>query len=158
MVAYGLHRFTRDVAFVIPDRDRDRWRTFLEECGFPFIRGTSAFAQFQDPDGARPRVDLMIVDESTWEKLCARAWAIDFDENVSAGLVSPDHLIAMKLRACRSSQRRVDALDWSDVVELTVRRGFDPESDPAFAELVLPYGGEELQKRLIDEVARRKSS
>jgi len=158
VVAYGVPRFTRDVDFVIPERELDRWRRFLEANGFPFIHGTRAFAQFQDREGRRPRVDLMIVEESTWGKLSAKAWSIDFGSGVSAGLVAPDHLIAMKLQACRAPQRRSDALDWSDVVELAVRLGFDPETDLAFGELVLKYGGEELRKRLIDEIAKRKSS
>lgn len=158
VIAYGVPRFTRDVDFVIPERVKNVWRSFLEDLGFQLIHGTQAFLQFEDQENSKPRVDLMVVDENTWEKLNARAYVLELGESISAEVAAPDHIIAMKLAACQSPHRRSDAIDWSDVVELTIRRGFDPENDQEFSDLVLRYGGELLLGKLVDEINSRKES
>jgi hypothetical protein len=37
VITYGAPRFTRDLDFVIPDREQIGWRTFLETNGFSSI-------------------------------------------------------------------------------------------------------------------------
>ncbi len=72
VIAYGVPRFTRDVDLVIPERDELAWRSMMGAAGFEMIHGTQAFVQFLDFDRIKPRVDLMIVDESTWGKSSAK--------------------------------------------------------------------------------------
>ncbi len=128
----------RNVDFVIPERESLAWREFLEGLGFPFIHGTPAFFQFQDAEEKRPRVDLMIVGESTWETLNENSVAFEVLDGVSIRLASPEHhLIAMKLRAVQSPHRRSEGPDWGDIVELSARAGLDPETDSEFADLVI---------------------
>lgn len=156
VIANGVPRATRDIDLAIPDRTRDDWREFLESEGFPFIHGTDAFVQFQDTTNLRPRVDLMIVDETTWQILAAKAWVYVLTETVSTAVASAEHLIAMKLRACQSAHRRHDALDWSDILELALRHGLDPEKDPQFSDLVLRFGDTTLHARLIHDLRERR--
>ncbi len=158
VIAYGVPRFTRDLDFVIPDREQESWRRFLEANNFCFIHGTSAFAQFLDSDKEKPRVDLMLVGESTWSRLRSKARYFELSDGISIPLVAPEHLIAMKLRACLSPDRRSGAVDWSDVVELCIRNGFDPEKDPTFAELVIQFGSDSLLENLIHELAGRNGN
>ncbi len=153
VIAFGVPRFTRDIDFVIPSNESREWRLFLEGRGFQFIHGTNAFAQFQDVEKKRPRVDLMLVDASTWEKLNGKSVQIDFVENFTVPLPAVEHLIAMKLSAYRASQRRNDAVDWSDIVELTRRWKLDPEEDQEFIGLVSRYGGEDSLNRLKKDIA-----
>lgn len=155
VIAYGVPRFTRDLDFVIPDRKQNDWRRFLEENGFQFIHGTPAFIQFQDKKMVRPRVDLMLVGESTWSQLQSMARVFELTDEISIPIVSPEHLIAMKLRACLSPQRHASAVDWSDIVELCIRNKFDPQNDAAFAQLVIQFGNASLLQKLIDEIASR---
>lgn len=155
VIAYGVPRFTRDVDFVIPERESRAWRRFLEDRGFPFIHGTSAFSQFQDKEERRPRVDLMIVDESTWSSLHEKAVSVEFERGVKVKLAAPQHLIAMKLRAVQSEHRRVGAVDWEDIVELSAREKLDPESDDDFADLVLKFGSEDLLLQLVKDLRNR---
>jgi len=158
VIAHGVPRFTRDVDFVIPERSRMGWRKFLEREGFQFFHGTDAFQQFRDENGPRPRIDLMLVEESTWQKLYQDAWKLDVGGEVRALVASPQHIIAMKLKACRSQQRRSDAVDWVDIVELSLLHRFDPRSGTEFSDFVLQYGGETLLKRLIDEFEERRKT
>jgi hypothetical protein len=155
VIAYGVPRFTRDLDFVIPDREQNDWRRFLEANGFQFVHGTPAFVQFQDRVIGRPRVDLMLVGESTWSQLESMARVFELTDEISIPIVSPEHLIAMKLRACLSPQRHAGAVDWSDIVELCIRNKFDPQNDAAFAQLVIQFGNASLLQKLIDEIASR---
>ena len=156
VIAHGVPRFTRDIDFVIPEAQKATWRSFLEGHGFPFFHGTPAFEQYEDPTKRKPRVDLMIVDEGTWEKLFSDAWNYDLGDGISARVASPQHLIAMKLKACLSQHRREDAVDWSDIVELSLLHQFDPAKDEKFSDFVLQFGGEGLHRRLTDEIAKRR--
>ncbi len=156
VIAHGVPRFTRDVDFVVPESSRTTWRLFLERLGFPFFHGTSAFEQYKDPADVRPRVDLMIVDEPTWGKLRSDAWDFDLGNGLNTKVASPQHIIAMKLKACLAEHRREDAVDWSDIVELVMIHQFDPESDANFSDFVLHFGGEMLHRKLIDEIAERR--
>ena len=156
VIAHGVPRFTRDVDFVIPERVNLEWRSFLEQQGFFFLHGTTAFQQFHDSAGGKPGIDLMLVHESTWNKLSADAWILDLGGQLTARVASPQHIIAMKLKACLSEHRRDDAVDWSDIVELSRVHGFDPRTDEKFAAFVLEFGGETLLQKLIDEIADRR--
>lgn len=156
VIAHGVPRFTRDVDFVIPDREESAWRNMLENTGFEMFHGTHAFLQFREKNPPQIRVDLMLVDESTWQKLEADAWRLELGDDNENRVVSPQHLIAMKLKACRSSNRREDAVDWRDIVELTMVHGFRPESEGQYADFVIRFGGEELHRKLVDEIKARR--
>lgn len=155
VIAHGVPRFTRDIDFVVPERVLPDWRRFLEAEGHAFLHATPAFAQFWDEARARPRIDLMIVDESTWETLSSGAGVAEFDEGIPVPVAAADHLIAMKLKALKAPGRRADAQDWSDIIELTMRSGFDPQKDESFRDLVLHFGSEELLSRLVNEIRSR---
>lgn len=153
VILYGVPRFTRDVDFLIPAEDDLRWRSFLEGQGFRFIHGTPGFAQFEGPDSCCPRIDLMLVDRSTWDKLVAESTLHSIAEGLSLRLPVVHHLIAMKLRASRSATRANPEQDWSDCVELVRRHGYTLE-EPGFHALVLKYGGPEGVQRLREKLAR----
>jgi hypothetical protein len=151
VVLHGVPRFTRDVDFLVPAADDLRWRDFLAAQGFAFIHGTPGFSQFSGPDTACPRVDLMLVDPSTWEKLETESVTRSLADGVVLKLPVVHHLIAMKLRAARSSTRANPEQDWSDITALTLQHGYSLE-DPMFRDLVVRFGGptapDTLQERL----------
>lgn len=158
VIAHGVPRFTRDVDFAIPERETMPWRQFLESRGFSFIHQTHAFAQFEDNDKSKPRVDLMIVDEATWDQLAAGASELDLKGGAKTRLALAEHIIAMKLRAFLSPHRRPDALDWRDIVELVLVKNFDLVNDREFRDLVLQFGNESLLEKLIDDIAFRNQA
>lgn len=143
---------------MIPNREQERWRVFLEEVGHRFYHGTPAFAQFQAADPSFPRIDLMIVDEGNWSKLSAEAFDSEIGEGVPLLVAAPEHLVAMKPKACQSARRREGATDWSDIVELVKRRGLDLSSGSSLRQIVLHYGNEEILTRLLEDVDRTKEA
>ncbi|MDF1812501.1 MAG: nucleotidyl transferase AbiEii/AbiGii toxin family protein [Verrucomicrobiales bacterium] len=157
VIAYGVPRFTRDIDFVIPEREERNWRLLMDANGFELINGTPAFCQFLDTGKKKPRIDLMIVEESTWEKLNAAPFYGNFGEDLEVPLAAPQHIIAMKLKACQAEYRRTDATDWSDIIELSRLHDLDPVSDSNFAKLVLRFGSEELLEQLIHDLHEKRS-
>jgi hypothetical protein len=140
VVLYGVPRFTRDVDFLIPAADDLRWREFLAAQGFEFIHGSPGFSQFAGPDTTCPRVDLMLVDSATWEKLEAESVTRSLADGVDLKVPVVHHLIAMKLRAAASATRANPDQDWSDIAALALQHGYSLE-DPVFHDLVSRFGG-----------------
>ncbi|MEM7603165.1 MAG: nucleotidyltransferase [Verrucomicrobiota bacterium] len=158
VIAYGVPRFTRDIDFVIPEDALPTWRDLLEMENYRCFQATHAFAQFEDVSAIAPRVDLMIVDQSTWEKLLGEAREAEYGRGIPLKVAAVEHLIAMKLRAVKSPQRRFDAVDWQDIIELSYREGLDPGKHEQFRNLVLDFGSEDLLEKLIDEIEIRRKS
>jgi hypothetical protein len=153
IILLGIPRFTRDVDFLIPADDELRWREFLEQQGFAFGHGTPGFSQFFPEDPAVPRIDLMLVDQTTWEKLSAEAQMKELSPELTVRLPVTHHLIAMKLRAAKSSTRANPEQDWSDVAGLIRQHDYSLE-DPSFRELVVKFGGEEAVATLAALLSR----
>jgi hypothetical protein len=153
VVLYGVPRFTRDVDFLIPAADDLRWREFLGSQGFSFIHGSPGFSQFAGPDTACPRVDLMLVDPATWDRLESESVTRSLVDGVDLKLPVVHHLIAMKLRAASSATRANPEQDWSDITALAIQHGYSLD-DPMFHELVAKFGGATAPDRLRDRMER----
>ena len=153
IILLGIPRFTRDVDFLIPADDELHWREFLEQQGFAFGHGTPGFSQFFPEDPALPRIDLMLVDQPTWEKLSAEAQKKELSPDLTVRLPVTHHLIAMKLRAAKSSTRANPEQDWSDIAGLIRQHDYSLE-DPNFRELVVKFGGEEAVATLAAMLSR----
>lgn len=152
VIAYGVPRFTRDVDLVIPERVSREWRNLMEGLNFELFHGTNAFLQFHDRYRIKPRVDLMVVDDGTWEKLSANPYFFEFEDQLNIPLAEPQHIIAMKLKAHNSEHRRNNANDWTDILGLCRLHQLDPETNSAFQELVLRYGSTEDLAKLISDL------
>ncbi|MBU3665866.1 MAG: hypothetical protein FGM15_08345 [Chthoniobacterales bacterium] len=87
---------------------------------------------------------LMLVDDATFAKLRA-------DSIVTQGrrTPSPQHMVALKLHATRSSARDPDKSnqDWIDIRKLIELHKLDAH-DEAFSSLILRYGEEEGLERI----------
>ncbi len=141
---------------MITDEWRDGWRELIENLGYRKFHSIDAFEQFEpDPDHATTPhgvgIDLMVVDESTWEKLYPAAVKIELQNCISAKIPNVYHLIAMKLNASRSPHRRTGATDLSDVIELVAAHKIDINA-PEFHDIAKRYASPE------DLAAIRKSS
>jgi hypothetical protein len=91
-------------------------------------------------------VDLMFVDERTWERLSAEPL-----ERHVAGynilIPRPEHLIALKLHSASSPDRQRAEMDWEDIRQIIRICSID-SANPAFREIVLHYGGEKALRRI----------
>ena len=99
---YGYPRNTLDVDFLIRDDELEKWEQILGAMGYRKFHATSAFAQFEKGEGLP--ADLMVVSDSTWEKLneSARLFSMGSEE---FALPSPEHIVALKLHAATSQFR-----------------------------------------------------
>src|SRR5215813_3876129 len=69
VIQHGFVRSTTDIDLLVRMRDSESWRRMLEGLGYRYDHGTHNFHQYQRREFTGWPLDLMIVDESTFEKL-----------------------------------------------------------------------------------------
>jgi len=141
MIQHGYQRMTVDVDFLCRAVQRGEWSGVVVQYGYKVYSEANAFTQFAGDPGW-PKVDLMFVDDSTFEKLER--------ESVRKGnmhLPSPRHMVALKLHAARSATRSEPEKDWGDIEALIKLHRLDPD-DPVFHDIILRYGGQESLARI----------
>ena len=145
-ILLGYARNTVDLDLLLPEHERSRWLDLLRELGYRFFHGVEAFAQFEPPEPDGVPVDLMFVEQETWEKLVggAREAALG-DERVL--LPRPEYLVALKLHAASSATRSKPEVDWEDIRQIVRICGLD-SAEPSFRELILRYGGGDALRRI----------
>lgn len=146
IILLGYLRNTIDLDLLLPEAERSRWLDLMRDLGYRFFHGVSAFAQFEPPEPDGVPVDLMFVEQETWEKLLAGAREATLaDQRVR--LPRPEYLVALKLHAASSATRAKPEVDWEDIRQIVRICGLDP-ADPSFRELILRYGGEDALARI----------
>lgn len=139
VIALGFVRATLDWDFLVPEAERERWKRLFANIGYSVYAETSAFAQLQPPPDL-PIVDLMVVSDTTFDKLTSGSLRVDA-EGCSLLIPSAQNMVALKLHAAR---QRTDPekrdKDLTDVIEI-IRRNSLSLDNAEFRELVLRYGG-----------------
>ena len=146
IILLGYLRNTVDLDLLLPEDDRSRWLDLLRELGYRFFHGVSAFAQFEPPEPDGVPVDLMFVEQKTWQKLIAGAREATLG-NESVLLPRPEYLVALKLHAASSATRAKPEVDWEDIRQIVRICGLDA-TEPSFRDLILRYGGEDGLARI----------
>lgn len=138
--AVGVHGFTRptfDVDLLIRRPDLEAWKQRLSGAGLLLLSEQTAFAQFSPGEG-EDGLDLMMVNEETFQRTDSAAVAVSFD-GIAGRVVSLDHLLALKLHVLRQALPRRTGKDARDVEEL-LRRNRVPLDSDHYRNLVLRYG------------------
>ncbi len=146
VILLGYIRNTVDLDLLLPEAARSRWLDLMRELGYRFFHGVSAFAQFEPPNPGAPPVDLMFVEQATWEKLIEGAREMDL-AGQDVLLPRPEYLVALKLHAANSPTRSKPEVDWEDIRQIVRICGLDP-ADESFRSLILRYGGEGALRRI----------
>jgi hypothetical protein len=146
IILLGYIRSTVDLDLLVPDSSRSQWLDLFRDLGYRFLHGVSAFAQFEPPERRGTPVDLMFVDDATWQKI-----QIDSVEKSLAGeavhLPRPDYLVALKLHATASPTRRRREQDWEDIYQIIRICQLNPDDD-SFRSLILRYGGDDALRKI----------
>jgi hypothetical protein len=146
IILLGYIRNTVDLDLLLPERDRPRWLDLLRELGYRFFHGVSAFAQFEPPEPGGVPVDLMFVEDETWQKVVSGAREATLaSERVL--LPRPEYLVALKLHAASSETRSKPEVDWEDIRQIVRICALD-SAETSFRELILRYGGEDALRRI----------
>jgi hypothetical protein len=91
---------------------------------------------------ARRRLDLMFVDDPTFDRMWQASEESDFGGS-PAHIPCLDHLLALKLHALKQSLPHRTSKDAEDV-EILARRNGLKLSDPHYEQLFLKYGSREI--------------
>lgn len=124
VIALGIERTTLDVDILIKADDLADWSTRLKAQGYQLARETKAFAQFLPPDADGMRLDLMLVDSQTFDKLHLASIGVEFGRRL-AQVPTPLHLIALKLHALKNPHRAALGKDFADIIALAQRHNLD---------------------------------
>lgn len=141
VAVHGYTRHTFDVDFLIRRSELAAWKAKLFGAGLMLFAERSAFAQFSQGEG-QDGLDLMLVDDRTFERMKATAVSADFD-GVTCRVVNLDNLLILKLHVLRQALPHRTGKDAGDVEELLRRNRVDLESDH-YRMLFLTYGDQNL--------------
>jgi hypothetical protein len=146
VAAHGHTRATFDVDFLVRQAERGAWFDRLAAAGLKLFGETTAFAQFvQEPGG--DGLDLMLVDQLTFEKMWQESEERDFNGN-QARVPCLDHLLALKLHALKQALPHRTSKDAEDVEILARRNGLNLH-DPRYEKLFLKYGNQKLYDTFV---------
>jgi hypothetical protein len=146
VMAHGFVRATDDLDLLAQASRRDQWRRLLEGLGMSVYRETSAFMQFNPPPGAGLPVDLMFVADEVFERMQADAEQASV-EDVSLGIVSLLHLIALKCHAVQHGKPLRRVKDTEDLIQLITLNGLNL-NEPELRTTILKHGNLELYEKL----------
>jgi hypothetical protein len=137
----GHARMTLDIDILVRSDDLPSWAEALKIFGYSCYSEGNAFAQFSGQTGW-PRIDLMLVDNPTFEKLAREAFTF---ENIP--VPSARHMVALKLHAASSPTRSKPAQDWEDIRQMVLLHHLDLD-EQEFQKLILRYGGESALEKI----------
>ena len=149
---YAEPRATLDVDILIRNADGPTWRRIVEGEGFKLFRDGGNFLQFTPPYGVSWRLDFMLVNDSTFNKLLLGSAEVDC-LGVRARVPSALHLIAMKLHALQHGPADRRDKDFMDSVGIARNARLDVSSlemNEVFARHGSPEIYEKLKQRLQD--------
>jgi len=146
VITHGFPRRTFDLDLIIRRNDKEKWLELAKATDYAFLREGPAFVQFL---GTKPEsfpLDLMLVNEATFEKL--QADAVEAPGIVpGVAVVSLMHLLALKCHAIKHGHSGRIVKDADDVIRLVQNNRLDPNS-PILRQLFLKHGTEEFYEKV----------
>lgn len=150
---YGYARNTADVDFMVALAEQDAVDRLMRDAGFTNIERLENVVFYRRP-GRKIRVDVLKVDQSTFEELWRNAVAIQ-GENYAFRLPCLRDLLSMKLFALKQGWERRVHKDLPDVAHLTVINQLDLEND--LKPLCLRFADESIYTKILAEIRLLKS-
>jgi hypothetical protein len=145
VIAHGFPRSTFDLDLIIRGSDGPQWRRVLKEMDYTLHHEGPAFVQFNPPNAEMFPVDLMLVNENTFEKLWTDAVPSPAWPEVK--VVSLMNLLALKCHSIKHGHPGRVVKDADDVIRLIQNNRLDPESRE-LRELFLKHGTEEFYEKV----------
>ena len=150
IISYCEPRGTLDVDFMVRRSNLVGWRALLESEGFKQMHDGKTFAQFSPPYGVEWRLDLMLVNDQTFDKLEAGARVIRVI-GIESRVPRAEHLIALKLHALKHGHPERFEKDFGDVLSLTRNIGCDVRST-GYRQLFDQFGTPELYEKVLARI------
>ncbi|MEM1157518.1 MAG: hypothetical protein AAF649_05475 [Verrucomicrobiota bacterium] len=162
--AVNLHQYYRttfDIDILIPETSLDNWRAyFAEHENYEMSFKTHSFAGLESSEKRIP-LDLMLVDQQTFEKLSRDSIRIGMGD-VELPIPEAVYLIAMKPHALKNTSRADRKHDFQDIIHLIDLYQLDvndmPQPNPKNdscntskgGEPAVEYGATEMEDNFLD--------
>jgi len=114
LVLHGLPRLTMDLDIMVNGDDQSKVLEFLDGLGYERLHVSQGYSNHLHPEPSWGRVDVLYVRGETREKVFGQAQTRLGPGDLAVPVGDPEHLIAMKVFACRSSPGR-RAQDLADI-------------------------------------------
>lgn len=151
--AYRVIRKTGDLDLVVRERDVPEWRAHLVALGYAVFHEDGAFLQLSPPTVTGWPVDLLAVDDGTFDAMKHAAQPFTFGGQACL-IPSVEHLIAMKLHALRFAGETRMRKDGVDVVELAEANGIDLLGE-SFRALCDRFADARVYERVLQYAGKR---
>jgi len=113
---HGAQRDTIDIDCLIVASQREKLNAFLKSRGFEESARHQSFSRYRHDSLIYPLLDVMHVDEKTWDKMWSKSVMKSLD-GVPVRAPAIEHLIALKLHAIRQNPLR-EGQDGEDIARL----------------------------------------
>jgi len=114
LALHGLSRLTMDLDVVVDGERQAQVLECLDQLGYRRLHVSRGYSNHLHPEPSWGRVDVLYVRGDTREKVLEEAKPQSGPREITVPVVDPEHLIAMKVFACRSSPGR-RAQDLADI-------------------------------------------
>jgi len=120
LYAYGYSRATQDIDFITKYKNQKKIVAFLESIGFETLNQTKGYSNHLHPIGSM-RFDFVYISGDTADIVFQSIKKKNVFEDDDIPVVSPEHLIALKLFAVKNEPGRKlkELADIKEIYELT---------------------------------------
>lgn len=154
--AVNLHQYYRttfDIDILIPETSLEAWKAyFAQHENYEMSFKTHSFARLESREKRIP-LDLMLVDQQTFEKLSLDSIRIGMGD-VEIPVPDAVHLIAMKLHALKNTNRSDRKHDFQDIIHLIDVYQLDA-NDVKLHSVIERYASAESKERLLRHLKNR---
>lgn len=146
VMAHGFARSTYDLDLLVRSDEQEQWSQLLKEAGASVHSAGKSFIQFQPSEAFPETIDLMLVNDQTFEQLWNES-IIPTEAYGQTRFVSLNHLIALKCHAIKHGHAGRVEKDVDDVLELVKINKVDVTAEN-FRQLILKHGPPELYDKI----------
>ena len=145
--AYGYSRQTGDLDVLVRSADLKKWKNFITtDLGYTLYHEQTAFAQFSPPVLEAWPIDLMLVNDKTFDKLFSASKEIVISGRIYR-VPAIEHLVSMKLHALKQGDAERRLKDLTDVIQLLKQSSIGVHSDE-FRQLCQKYATLEVYEEI----------
>jgi hypothetical protein len=123
---YGYVRATQDIDFILRKKDQARTTAYLESLGYETLYRSSGYSNHVHSLRELGRIDFVYTDDRSADILFRQCVKSSHWEGVMLPVISPEHLIALKVFAMKNDSTRIFR-EMSDIQEILRVTGLKAE-------------------------------
>ncbi|MBP9838737.1 MAG: nucleotidyltransferase [Proteobacteria bacterium] len=148
---YGFSRQTGDVDLLVKLADKNWWIELFNKLKYEVSQNDDKFIRMRAKTLAAWPIDFMLVDDNTFDKLNNHSVQATLGV-ADVRVVSPNHLVTLKLHALRHYQEHRFQKDYNDIIWL-LRNKKTTLDDNEIKELCLKYATLEIYEKIRQDLS-----